>query len=78
MPGRELISAYLGLLVLYHAELVVELDKVGEDGVEVGVQLQEDDLPEVRVVDVGQDVEQEAVDLAHRGVERRGELVTWV
>ena len=46
-----------------------------EDGVEVGVQLEEHDLAEVRVVDVGEDVKEEAVDLTDVRVERRRELL---
>ena len=47
-----------------------------EDGVEVRVQLQQDDLPEVGVVDVGEHVEEQPVDLPDVRVERRGELLT--
>ena len=62
-------------LLLDGVEAEVELDEVGEDCVEVGVQLEQHDLPEVRVVDVGEHVKEEAVDLADVRVERRWELL---
>ena len=62
-------------LLLDGVEAEVELDEVSEDGVEVGVQLEQHDLAEVRVVDVGEDVEEEAVDLPDVRVERRGKLL---
>ena len=66
----------LTYLFLDGVEPEVELDEVREYSVEVGVQLQQDDLPEVRVVDVGQHVEEQPVDLTDVRVERRGELLT--
>ena len=62
-------------LFLDGVEPEVELDEVCEDGVEVGVQLEEHDLAEVRVVDVGEDVKEEAVDLPDVRVERGRELL---
>ena len=62
-------------LLLDGVEAEVELDEVCEDGVEVGVQLEEHDLAEVRVVDVGEDVKEEAVDLPDVRVERGRELL---
>ena len=63
-------------LFLDGVEPEVELDEVREDGVEVRVQLQQDDLAEVGVVDVGEHVEEQPVDLPDVRVERRGELLT--
>ena len=62
-------------LVLDGAEPQVELDEVREDGVEVCVELEQHDLAEVRVVDVGEDVKEEAVDLPDVRVERGRELL---
>ena len=70
---KELIS-YLQLFLLDHGEPEVELDEVREEGVEVCVQLEEDDLLEVGVVDVGHHVEEQPVDLLHVALERRREL----
>lgn len=47
---------------------------MGEEGVQVRVQLEEDDLLEVGVVDVGEHVEEQPVDLLHVVLEGGGEL----
>ena len=69
------VNGLLTNLFLDGVEPEVELDEVREDGVEVRVQLQQDDLPEVGVVDVGEHVEEQPVDLPDVRVERRGELL---
>ena len=55
-------------------KLEVELDKVGEEGVQVGVELEENNLLEVGVVDVGNHVEKEAVELLNLSIKCGGKL----
>ena len=59
----------LGLLVRQQLEAGGEDHEVGEESVEVSLQAQADHLPIVGVVDVGQHVEEVAVDLAHHVLE---------
>lgn len=59
------VHQHLGLLLLEELEVNGEDHEVGEEGVEVALEAQLHHLCVVGVVDVGQHMEQVAVDLAH-------------
>ena len=71
------VHQHLSLLLLQKLEVGGEDHEVGEEGVEMAVEAQLHHLSIVGVVDVGQHVEQVAVDFAHCVREAHRELLTW-
>lgn len=65
----------LRLLLLNESEAVVEEDEVCEDTVEVCVQVEKHHLAKVAVVEMGQHVEQQPLDLLHNGLKGHREVV---
>lgn len=76
VQALEQILEHVHLLVVDQVELSVEEVEVVEDRIEMYLKLEQDHLLPVALVDVRHDVQQEAVDLLDRRLERVREKIT--
>ena len=70
------IVEYLQFFVVDQGELFTEQNEVVGQGVDVAVESQQDEVPRVTLVYVGEHVEKQSLNLLHRSLERARERVT--